>query len=71
MAVMGRRVGGVAIFGAEDLNQKAALHCEDWTNAQAAVPAVIHGTVGHTDERWYSAVTAACSESARVLCVEQ
>ncbi len=67
----GRYVGGVALFGADDLDAKAALHCEDWKNPNAAVPAVIHGTAGHTDERWYAAVTSSCAESARVLCVEQ
>lgn len=67
----GKHVGGAALFGADDLGQKATLHCDDWKNPNAAVPAVIHGTAGHTDERWYAAVTAACSESARVLCVEQ
>lgn len=67
----GSHVGGVAIFGADDLAQKATLHCEDWTDEDAAVPAVIHGVAGHTDERWYAGVTASCSESARVVCVEQ
>lgn len=63
--------GGVAIFGAPKIGDKADLNCENWTNPNAAVPAVIHGTTGYTDARWFAAETAACSQSARVLCVEQ
>jgi hypothetical protein len=67
----GKHVGGVPLFGAEDITQKAVLHCEDWKNPNAAASAVIHGVAGYTDARWYAAVTAACSDPAHVLCVEQ
>jgi hypothetical protein len=64
-------VGGQAIFGAPKVGDKAELNCENWTNPNASVSAVIHGRTGHTDARWYGAVTAACSEPARVLCAEK
>lgn len=67
----GTHVGGVRVFGAASIGDSADLHCEDWTDPNATVPAVIHGITGHTDDRWYAGVTAACSESAHVLCVEQ
>ena len=64
-------VGGQAIFGAPKVSDKVELNCENWTNPNASVPAVIHGRTGHTDARWYAAETAACSEPARVLCAEK
>lgn len=67
----GSHAGGVAIFGAPKIGDNADLNCQNWTNPNASVPAVIHGVTGHTDARWYGAATAACTESARVLCAEQ
>jgi hypothetical protein len=67
----GEHAGGVLVFGAADVADPPEFHCENWTNPAAAVPAVVHGRTGYTDERWYAAQTGACSETAHVLCVEQ
>lgn len=67
----GTHAGGVAIFGAAHVTDKAELNCDDWTNPNASVPAVIRGLTGHTDGRWYGAVTGSCAEAAHVLCVEK
>lgn len=67
----GAHIGGALVFGSDSLADPVDLNCEDWTNAAASVPAVIQGKTGYTDERWYAAQTGACSEPARVLCVEK
>ncbi len=71
MLATGDYIAGPAVFGAADLNAPVTLDCDDWTDPQAATPAVVRGIVGYTDERWFAAETGACSEPARVICAER
>jgi len=68
----GAYVGGVRVLGGPTLDTTSWLTCDDWTNpVDPTTPVALVGMIGYSDARWHAWNPDACSEPARVVCVEQ
>jgi hypothetical protein len=68
----GAYVGGLLVLGGPTLDTTSSLTCDDWTNPiDPATPVALLGRLGYSDARWHAWNVDACSEPARVVCVEK